>query len=191
MVEWLSQELATRCGLLIPDCYVIELEAQPGHYMFGSRWEGGAEQFALDIIKKVTNPEEFSTIYAFDLLIHNVDRHLNNYLYLQLAGDTIVKAVDHSRCLWFSGWPMPPPPPHPSTNTLRGYSVWSQDAVWNKAIATVTVDKWRQIQKFDIQDVIDSLPQVWVEPGKRDELLGWWGSPDWDLRNKQVIGALP
>lgn len=100
-VEWIAQHLARMCGLLVPACYVVELEANPGEYMFGSKWEGGAEQYAVDMIAKVTNPNEFSAIYAYDLLIHNVDRHLNNYLYLQLAGDTVVKAVDHSRCLFF------------------------------------------------------------------------------------------
>ncbi|MGM9516983.1 hypothetical protein ACS5PK_22245 [Roseateles sp. DB2] len=191
MVEWIAQDLARRCGLLIPDCFVVELEADPGVYMFGSKWEGGAEQYAPDIVGKVTNPDEFSAIHAFDLLIHNVDRHLNNYLYLQLAGDTVVKAVDHSRCLCFSGWPLPPPPPDLSSNTMRAFGVWSADAAWKKAVAEQVIDKWRLVKKSELQDTLDSLPPAWVLPNRRTDLLDWWESADWDARTTNVLGALP
>ena len=189
-VEWISQHLARMCGLLIPACYVVELEANPGEYMFGSKWEGGAEQYAVDIIAKVTNPNEFSAIYAFDLLIHNVDRHLNNYLYLQLAGDTVVKAVDHSRCLFFSGWPMPAPPPTGS-NTVAAKAIWSVDAPWNAGAANQVINLWRQIDQTAVEEVLDSAPGDWIDPSRRDEILTWWGSAEWAQRTDQVEGALP
>ena len=191
MVEWLAQDLARRCGLLIPDCYVVELEAAPGHYLFGSKWEGGAEQFELGIVGKVTNPTQFSAIHAFDLLIHNVDRHLNNYLYLQLAGDTVVKAVDHSRCLWFEGWPMPAPPPAPHSKTMLARSHWEPIATWCHEAAAAVVQSWRQITRNEVEEVLDSMPIAWVRANRRAELLAWWGSPEWDARTTQVEGALP
>lgn len=191
LVEWLSQFLAKRSGLLIPDCFLVELEADPGKYMFGSRWEGGAEQFALGMVAKVTNPEEFSAIHAFDLLIHNVDRHLNNYLYLQLAGDTVVKAVDHSRCLCFSGWPMPAPPPAASTNTMTAKSHWIAEAPWNAAASARVIDGWRQIPAADVQAVFDEVPADWVQPAWRHDFTSWWGSEAWADRIDQVVGALP
>lgn len=191
LMEWLGQYLAKRCGLLIPDCFVIELEANPGEYMFGSRWEGGAEQYAVDLIKKVTNPLEFSRIHAFDFLIQNVDRHLNNYLYLQLAGDTVVKAVDHSRCLWSSGWPMSPPPPPATCKTIVRRPVWIADAGWDRAVAADTVNKWGQIPAADVQDAIDSAPPSWVDPQIRKDLIAWWGSAEWLARTGLVLGALP
>ena len=191
LVEWIAQHLAKQCGLLIPDCFVVELEATPGVYMFGSLWEGGAEQYAPDIIPKVTNPNEFSAIHAFDLLIHNVDRHLNNYLYLQLAGDTVVKAVDHSRCLWQSGWPLPAPPPSSASNTMVSLPVWTAQAAWDKAAATGAVAKWGQISKTDVKGIIDSAPTAWVDPTKQDDILNWWGSADWLARTNLVLGELP
>jgi hypothetical protein len=191
MAEWTAQHLARRCGLLVPDCYVIELEANPGAYLFGSKWEGGAEQYSLGIVGKVTNPEQFSAIYAFDLLIQNVDRHLNNYLYLQLAGDTVVKAVDHSRCLWFSGWPMPAPPPDAASNTMRGRAIWGADAAWDAGVARGVLHQWGQIDQSDVQRMLDRAPAAWIQPGLRDQLLTWWGSPDWAIRTTEVLGALP
>lgn len=191
MVEWLAQYLARRCGLLIPDCYIVELEAMPGKYMFGSRWEGGAEQFALDIVSKVTNPEQFSSIHAFDLLIHNLDRHLNNYLYLQLAGDTVVKAVDHSRCLCFSGWPMPAPPPDPSSNTMRAVPTWLADAGWHAAAGQAVIDAWRHLPVDEVKAVFDEVPSDWVDLVWKKDFLAWWGSSAWSDRIAQVVGALP
>lgn len=191
VMEWLAQHLARRCGLLIPDCYIIEMAATPGVYLFGSKWEGGAEQYAPDIIQKVTNPNEFSAIHAFDLLIHNIDRHLNNYLYLQLAGDTVVKAVDHSRCMWYSGWPMPAPPPMPGSNTMRCRPNWMAEAGWNAAAAAQVIQEWRQIAQSEVKEFVESAPSDWVDLGRKDELLSWWGSPEWELRTQQVLGALP
>lgn len=191
IAEWVAQHLARRCGLLIPDCYVVELEANPDVYLFGSKWEGGAEQYAPDIVGKVTNPEQFSAIHAFDLLIHNVDRHLNNYLYLQLACDTVVKAVDHSRCLWCSGWPMPAPPPDGGSKTMLCKPIWLADAPWNDAAAREIVQEWRQVDRSEVQAMFDSAPPSWVLPDLKDNFLTWWGSGEWDQRTDQVNGALP
>lgn len=191
LVEWLSQDLARKCGLVIPECFVVELEANPGLYMFGSKWEGGAEQYAPDILTKVTNPAEFSAIHAFDLLVHNVDRHLNNYLYVQLAGDTVVKAVDHSRCLWFSGWPLPAPPPPAGCNTMQARTTWEATATWNQPVAQVVIERWRNIPKAAIEDTLNLLPPAWVSDEHRDQLLNWWDSAEWDTRTDQVLGALP
>ncbi len=191
LIEWIAQKLARKCDLLVPDCFAVELQANPGVFMFGSKWEGGAEAYYSGVISAVTNPVEFSSIYAFDLLIHNVDRHLNNYLYLQLAGDTVVKAMDHSRCLWNSGWPLPPPPPDPTSKTVRCQPVWASEAGWNKPSAMSVVDKWKQITREAVEEIIDSAPSAWVEPQRRQELVDWWGTQDWIDRADLVAGALP
>lgn len=190
LIEWVAQKLARKCCLLVPDCFTVELEANPGVIMFGSKWEGGAEEYSPGIIPMVTNKPQFSSIYAFDLLIHNVDRHLNNYLYLQLAGDTVVKAMDHSRCLWTSGWPLPSPPPDLASNTMLGRGRWIVEAGWDKIAATAVVDKWKAISKLEIIEIVDSAPSAWVEPQKRKELVEWWGTADWLNRADFVAGVL-
>ena len=191
LAEWVAQKLARRCGVLVPDCFIVELQAIPGVQMFGSRWEGGAEEYSPGIIGKVTNPNQFSAIYAFDLLIHNVDRHLNNYLYLQLAGDTVVKAMDHSRCLWQSGWPIPAPPPDLYSNTVRAKVTWSVEAGWDKAGALSVLEKWKQISNAEIAAIVDSAPTTWVKDQMRRDLVDWWGTVDWAKRADLVEGVLP
>ncbi len=191
LMEWVAQKLARKCTLLVPDCFAVELEMNPGVFMFGSKWEGGAEAYYPGIIGTVTNPLEFSSIYAFDLLIHNVDRHLNNYLYLQLAGDTVVKAMDHSRCFWTSGWPLPLPPPASLSKTMLCRPVWENEAGWDKATALSVVDRWKQISKAEIEEIVDSAPAAWVDAQRRLELVDWWGTPDWSNRADLVAGAMP
>jgi hypothetical protein len=189
IVEWLAQHLAARCGLLVPDCYVVQLATQPDKLMFGSKWEGGAEAFFHGILEKITNPSELSAIFAFDLLIHNVDRHLNNYLYLQLAGDTVVKAMDHSRCLWFSGWPLPSPPPENNSNTMRNAQHWKTVVQWDKTRADEVVLAWSTITKEDITAIFEKAPSVWTTQQQREDFQNWWGSSDWQNRTDEVVGA--
>jgi len=191
LAEWVSQKLARKCHILVPDCFVIELEADPGTYMFGSKWEGGAEQYFPGVVGNVTNPDEFSAIFAFDLLIHNVDRHLNNYLYLQLADDTVVKAMDHSRSFWFSGWPLPPPPPDAITMTIKAKAIWTAEAAWSDVSARMVMDRWKAITRDEVIEMIDSAPPDWVQPQNRQDLVDWWGTPEWEHRADQAAGALP
>lgn len=191
LVEWMTQQLARRCGVLVPDCFAVELEAKPGEYLFGSRWEGGAEDYSPGIVSKVTNPAEFSRIFAFDLLVHNVDRHMNNYLYLQLAGDTVLKAMDHSRTWWFSGWPLPVPPPPAISATMANFSHWSAQVPWDRLAAESVVNAWSQISAQDAADMVDSAPLSWIDPVLRNELVSWWGSSDWSDRTAQIIGVVP
>lgn len=191
LAEMLSQQLARRCGLTVPDCHIIELEAKPGELLFGSQWEGGAEDFSPGILGKVTNPIEFSRTFAFDLLIHNVDRHMNNYLYLQLAGDTVVKAMDHSRTWWFSGWPLPAPPPPASSATVSNLGYWTAQIGWARSEANAVVDQWLSISKAELDAIIALAPTEWVSPMRGAELVAWWGSPQWTDRATLVKGMLP
>ena len=131
----------------------------------------------------------YRAIFAFDLLIHNVDRHLNNYLYLQLAGDTVVKAMDHSRCLWFSGWPMPSPPPVQSSTTMQGALHWKSLVQWEKARADKVVDEWCTITKDEVAAIFDAAPAIWTNQQQRNDFLQWWGSAEWRARTNEVVGA--
>lgn len=191
LVEMLAQRLARRCGLVVPDCHVIELTTAPGEYLFGSKWEGGAEDWKPGLVSKATNPLEFSKVYAFDLLVHNIDRHLNNYLYLQLAGETVVKAMDHSRTFWFSGWPLPAPPPHAATNTMRAFVQWSAEVQWDKPAAVQVVLRWKGILPAEAAEMIDVMPAAWLDQTQRDAFVNWWGGTEWSDRADAILGMLP
>lgn len=191
LAEWLSQKLARRSGILVPDCHIVELEAKPGEYLFGSEWEGGAEDYSPGIVSKVTNPDEFSRIYAFDMLVHNVDRHMNNYLYLQLAGDTVVKAMDHSRTWWYSGWPLPAPPPSNLTATMANFAHWSAQIPWSSTVASEVVAAWKSIDRSEVIEMIDTAPQDWIDPQERARFVSWWGRTEWLDRADQILGVMP
>lgn len=186
MAELLCQRLARKCSIVVPECYMVELATEPGKYLFGSQWEGGAEDWSPGIEAKVTNPQEFSKIFAFDLLVHNVDRHPNNYLYLQLAGDTVLKAMDHSRTWWFSGWPLPPPPPERSSNTMTYFSVWNSSVAWQDTSAFSVIEAWLSLDRSDFVEIIAGIPEQWSSCVNMNALINWWGSTEWTRRAESV-----
>lgn len=189
--EWLSQQLARRCGIPVPACAIVEVPTHPGQLLFGSVWEGGALDWSQVNLLDLTNPSLFSAAFTFDLLVHNDDRHLNNYLYLRLAGDLVAKIMDHSRCWWHSGWPLPAPPPDPATRTMMAAAIWSSQLPWDLAASQTVLSAWRNITSQEVDAMIDTAPTVWVNPADRQNLVGWWGTSDWSDRTDAVEKLLP
>ncbi|MEP9349370.1 hypothetical protein [Xanthobacter sp. KR7-225] len=60
-----------------------------------------------------------SRILAYDLFIHNVDRHLTNYVVRRQYSGHAVLAFDYSQAWLFSGFPLPALPLHHQTNTIQ------------------------------------------------------------------------
>lgn len=191
LVEWLSQHLGVKCGLPIPDCAVIEAPSHPTQLLFGSRWESGGLDYSRIDLQHITNPHVFSSTLTFDCLIHNDDRHLNNYLYLNIAGDLVAKIMDHSRTWWHSGWPLPAPPPPASSKTVLAFQFWNGKIAWDTASSHQVLSAWRGTTLAEVTTIIDSAPPVWVNPLHRQQLLSWWGSPDWAARTDAVEKLFP
>ncbi|WP_081067621.1 HipA family kinase [Burkholderia stagnalis] len=189
--EWVTQQLARRCGIPVPSCAIVEVPTHPGQLLFGSVWEGGALDFSQINLPDVSNPGIFSAALTFDLLVHNDDRHLNNYLYLKLAGDLVCKIMDHSRCWWHSGWPLPPPPPGVTSNTMRAAAHWNAIINWDLTAKQNVLAAWRTITKNDVDAMIDSAPPAWINPTERKDFVDWWGTTDWSDRTDLVEGCLP
>ncbi|SUG32790.1 phage-like protein [Salmonella enterica subsp. arizonae] len=88
-------------GVVLPTpvCKVLKCIAD-GEYVFGSRIEFSAWKSGLNgpqWINLLANASEslkkqLWAIYAFDQFVYNIDRHLNNYLYMEnTRGHIIVK----------------------------------------------------------------------------------------------------
>lgn len=189
--EWLCQQLAMRCTLVVPACAIVSVPTHPGDLLFGSVWEGGATEYSQISLADIKNPAVFSAALTFDLLIHNIDRHLNNYLYLHLAGDLIAKVMDHSRCWWHSGWPLPAPPPDVTTNTRIALRIWNSVIQWDTASSKAVLTAWRSIALSEVQAMIDSAPPAWIDPAHRQAFFAWWGTKDWSDRTDSVERVLP
>ena len=111
--EWLCSNLAEICGLPIPN-YKILLDKNNGDYYFGSRIELACDKTILDgasWLNRIKNASEqlkkqLWAIHAFDLFIYNIDRHINNYLYVINRSNSFdIQAFDFSLSSLVLGWP--------------------------------------------------------------------------------------
>lgn len=183
--EWFCSHLSELVGIASPTCRVVEVD--DGTLAFGSRWideppnpnfpgtwwdrvKGGS--IALDDIRG-----PLSRIYAFDHFVHNVDRHLNNFLIRgQHIGHTVL-ANDYSRAWICNGFPLPPLPVLCNTVTaqrwLAGYL--GQQYIDIDEVKQVT-DSIGKIPSTHIERIIDGHPKEWLTDNMKNEIMTWWSS---------------
>jgi hypothetical protein len=181
--EWICSSLALECGLPVPPFVVIEMESEPRRYLFGSQWLGGSLDWAF-ALPSVSNPHVFSETFTVDAFSHNVDRHLNNYLYLQIAGDIVLRPIDFSRSLLQWGMPLPPLPLDSSCNTIAARKSWQAAHPLHSGNSIQA--RLAAIPNDWMLRVVDSMPAPWLDPVMREKLLAWWVSPD---RQARVVDA--
>lgn len=99
--ELMCARLAVAAGVPIPD---FQLLCHEGDIWFGSkRYEDIVSSFSYGLLAAVRNPEAIYSIAAFDLWIHNSDRHYDNLIAARgNAGENYkLVAIDHSHCPLF------------------------------------------------------------------------------------------
>lgn len=188
--EWICSHLARACGLPVPPVAVIELATRPGSYFFGSQWLGGALDPAM-AFRQVSNPELFATTHAVDLFTHNDDRHLGNYLYLELAGDVVMRVIDFSRAWMHHGWPLPSLPLSSSCQTINCLPAWRQEyaAHYIAPLDVLTAigalpDEW-------MRDILEPMPSDWLSHEERIRLRQWWVGSARKMRLAKAQSCLP
>lgn len=171
-IEWICAHLARDCGLPVPKWEIIEVIGRPDK-MFGSLWEGGARDWTT-AIHAVSNPEIFSRTLAFDNVVHNVDRHVNNYLYLEIAGDIVAKVIDSSRALLFNGWPLPPLPLPASCNTISNRNLLERYYPFDANASYLILNRIDVLPKKWMKIVLDNMPDEWMSNELKSALCAWW-----------------
>ncbi len=183
--EWFCTKLAEHVGIASPVCKIVRMPG--GEAAFGSRWEGGilAGGNWWDRVKDRTIPYDdvigpLSRIYAFDLFVHNADRHLQNFLVREShGGGHVLLAMDYSRSWLRWGFPLPPPPmaPSESTRTARRYlsTDWGLPSV-KEDEAEAVLERLRRTPEGLIQRILDEQPDNWLSVTARRDILGWWAS---------------
>ncbi|MBT0318712.1 hypothetical protein KWH83_16560 [Morganella morganii] len=188
--EWFCTSLAELCGIATPVCKILKCLSS-GEYVFGSRIELSAWKTGLNDVEWIgilTNASDglkrqMWAIYAFDQFIHNIDRHFNNYLYMQnTLGNTIVKTFDFSLSSFVIGWPRGTGTTLPTDSTT--YINWEfakrilGDSSEFKASALNILDKIEKIGSSKISDILDSMPEQWMPSHHKEYLLRWWESEE-------------
>lgn len=178
--EWFCTNLAEAVGVVCPPCKVIEDEN--GEFLFGSRWEGGlikdvwwdparSGSLSLDIIGPT-----LSRILAFDHFIHNVDRHIGNYIVREAKNNYIVMAFDFSRSWLYHNFPLPQLPFSPHDNTLyvaRHLRGLLGDYIVLREVHEV-LDRLASVSLQQVRGIIDRHPEVWLPPDRKAQILSWW-----------------
>jgi hypothetical protein len=188
LMEWVCASLALDCGLPVPPFEVIELMTNPGTYYFGSQWIDGAVDYT-EGINRVSNSSVFSETLAVDNFVHNVDRHMGNFLFLDLSNEVQIKPIDFSRALLTSGWPMPNLPFSPNDNTASQKFKWLSLYPYQDQCSLLQIIKslpgdWMQCK-------LDEIPPGWIVNNARQALCDWWDSDQRTFRADEVLKYLP
>jgi hypothetical protein len=105
--EWVCANIAKKVGIPVPD-FKILIDFDDS-LLFGSRWETAINPLALVYNTcPLESPEILSSIFIFDLLMLNTDRHLSNLFVQNVEGIYKLLAFDHSHALLFHN-PLPNP----------------------------------------------------------------------------------
>ena len=177
--ELICYSLADLCGLSVPQYDVVEFPE--GALGFGSVWDASAadQQSSNSVLLGQSKGKEIarnlSRIYAFDLFVHNVDRHLNNYLCVRgrVPGYT-VKAFDFSRAFSAHGWPLPPLPMIESEATVRTFRYLKTLHQFSFSDASDLLNKIKALPASRFRSVLDSLPPKWADAKLKKRMVKWW-----------------
>ncbi len=185
--EWICSSLARDIGLPTPPFEIIELKSDPGVYLFGSQWLAGSED-CLTAWQKVHNSELFSRIYGVDVFTHNDDRHLGNYLYINILGEITLKPIDFSRSWRHHGWPMPDPPLQSDCNTIMTKAVWEERFVYEKPSSVL--ESISKLPTEWMSATLSTLPEQWLSDVERNYMIEWWVSPARQIRTNRANSIL-
>ncbi len=188
--EWFCTKLAELCGIATPVCKVLKCIASD-EYVFGSRiehaaWKTGlneAKWFHLISQASESLKKQLWAIFAFDQFVHNIDRHINNYLYMENSrSQVIVKTFDFSLSSFVLGWPRSTTDTLPTdSSTVINWTITKQligDTPEFRQIALSVLDKLERIGVSTVSDILSSMPEEWLPQMHQEYLLKWWDSEE-------------
>lgn len=187
--EWICTHLAGACGLPVPNCAQVKIDGR-SDILFGSEWAGGTKAY-YQVFSEIQNPHIFSGTLAFDFASQNGDRHLNNYLYLEVHGQILIRLIDFSRSLNFDGWPMPQLPIGASENTNIDFQKWSAIHPFIKSEAEKIIDRWNSLPNDWMSNIIMTMPDEWMSVADRAIYTDWWASDARIQRGHEARKNLP
>jgi hypothetical protein len=182
--EWICTHLAEAVGIAAPAPAIIEM--LNGDVVFGSRRIIGvsdqAETQNLLSSSTIGNASGqasgldrvVAAIYAFDMFVFNVDRHLRNYLSIDDNGVRRFYAFDFGRGLFWE-WPWVGYP-GPTTWTRRRIATLQARHGFDVPAAKATLDQLGAVSTAAIEGFIATMPADWLAPQLHGEFVQWWSS---------------
>lgn len=219
--ELFCYELARYCSIAVPQYRIIEMP--DSSLAFGSMWEGGVINNGLNTallnclngdeskIERDLLVRQLSAIYAFDLFVHNEDRHAGNYLVKDIGDRHVLLAMDFGRSWNSLNCPIDrtlavvsPPilplrylsPPHPisgqDSNTFKiAKLLWNINQLGglNGAGFFDVLNRLLSLPDTAIMRILDMTPSEWCSDERKESILRWWRSSGRQQRiNKIKLG---
>lgn len=181
--EWFCTRLSEAVGMASPTCKIVSVQ---GESWFGSRWETGhnpkdwwlravAQQIDFNLLAPT-----ISRIFAFDLFVHNVDRHLNNYIVREQHFGISMLSFDFSRAWLCNGHPLPNTPMNFNENTIRAFQYLNSQFgnFISKVDIDTVLDNLSNLPLIKIEEIIAEHPQNWLTNDQKNWMISWWNSRD-------------
>jgi hypothetical protein len=181
--EIIGSCLAVNLDVPCPSWRIIEL--QTGEICFGSRKIGGiadaveTENYLRNSPSNMSNgsvtgaSKALSSIYAFDLLTGNEDRHLGNYIITDLDEKKILYSIDMGHALLWNDKYLSIP--DRGTNTRERFFEWSQAHAFDVASIYTMLDKIEKLESRLMTDIFSRVPSDLLPAvDKKNAILHWW-----------------
>jgi hypothetical protein len=114
----------------------------------------------------------------FDLFVHNVDRHLRNFLVIKEGNGHSVFSMDYSRSWLHNGFPLPSMPMAADSRTVavqrwlrQQFSGYFDIGAANRILSDID-----SVSSESIQRIIAQQPKYWLTEAQADAIVQWWGS---------------
>lgn len=180
--EWFCSSLALASG--VPQVPFSIVHHPDGNYWFGSQWMNGktkdwwnlAAQGSIDFTALA---DDLSRIYAFDLFIHNVDRHANNFMVVPEGNGHRVYSFDYSRS-WIVNGGFPPAnlmtDPAVATISVKNWLKLNFGNYVNINAAVEVLDRIEAMDTAGVQRIISTHPKEWLTQQEEDAIINWWNN---------------
>jgi hypothetical protein len=176
--EWFCYEFAERVGFSAPPKAI--LERKDGSTVFGSRKiHGLASEISTQLYLQTSTilPHAatsglgtfLSRVYAYDMVLHNVDRHFGNFLRLSDDGSDMLYIFDFGRALFWQ-WPWNGYPEDNALTRKCGRVLRTLHGFDFEA-AVSQLELVGKVAKADAGVIIGSIPAPWLGDALRGDLF--------------------
>lgn len=182
--EWVCSRLAQACHIAVPE--FKRLRTERGLYVFGSRQESGVvEQLDAPTFLKALKGEfevdglasRLSAFYAFDIFIHNTDRHFGNYLLRCVGRKYVLMSIDFSHAFLYHGLP-PADVLLPSESlTVKVYRKVEIYQPFSLDVALGCLNKIKSLPADFMDGIFYEMPLSWIDDSLKQKLRAWWSGP--------------
>ncbi|MCP4365741.1 MAG: HipA domain-containing protein [Planctomycetes bacterium] len=167
--EWVCARIGRAIGVpTLP--FELLIDKEENEY-FGSQWGAGPLKSHSLHFGELEDPSLYSAIMVFDLLMLNKDRHIGDYLILEVDGLNKLVAFDHSHALLYNN-PLPKPSeidsPHRDFFVIHDHLGLRP----NKKRMEAVLKKFRELD-VAFFDTIVSQCSHWLSPEQTIALQKW------------------